>query len=188
DITGKPPHVIARTGIGRAFQITTIFPKLTVRKNLQYAMLAHRGYTVRPFGIADRMFSAEAQDLAEAVGLGAWADLPAGQLSHGDQRAIEIAISLALGSKLVLLDEPTAGMSAYETDKAMELVRQLATERHLTLLFCEHDMSVVFSTARTVTVMHQGRVLTAGTPEQIRRNPDVQKVYLGELEEEELGA
>jgi ABC-type branched-subunit amino acid transport system ATPase component/ABC-type branched-subunit amino acid transport system permease subunit len=188
DITGKPPHVIAKTGIGRAFQITTIFPKLTVRQNLQYAMLAHAGYTVRPFGIANRIFAGEAQGLAEAVGLGMWADLPAGQLSHGDQRAIEIAISLALGSKLVLLDEPTAGMSAYETDKAMELVRRLATERFLTLLFCEHDMSVVFSTARTVTVMHQGRVLTAGTPEQIRRNPDVQKVYLGELEQEEVGA
>jgi ABC-type branched-subunit amino acid transport system ATPase component/ABC-type branched-subunit amino acid transport system permease subunit len=188
DITGKPPHVIARTGIGRAFQITTIFPKLTVRQNLQYSMLAHAGRTVRPFGIANRIFAVEAQELAEAVGLGAWADLPAGQLSHGDQRAIEIAISLALGSKLVLLDEPTAGMSAYETDKAMELVRRLATERHLTLLFCEHDMSVVFSTARTVTVMHQGRVLTAGTPDQIRHNPDVQKIYLGELEQEELGA
>ena len=129
DITGKPPHVIARTGIGRAFQITTIFPKLTVRQNLQYTMLAHRGYTVRPFGIANRTFADEAQGLAEAVGLGMWADLPAGRLSHGDQRAIEIAISLALGSKLVLLDEPTAGMSAYETDKAMELVRRLATER-----------------------------------------------------------
>jgi ABC-type branched-subunit amino acid transport system ATPase component/ABC-type branched-subunit amino acid transport system permease subunit len=188
DITGKRPHVIARTGMGRAFQITTIFPKLTVRQNLQYAMLAHRGYTVRPFGIANRMFSAEAQELAEAVGLAAWADRAAGELSHGDQRAIEIAISLALGSKLVLLDEPTAGMSAYETDKAMELVRRLATERNLTLLFCEHDMSVVFSTARTVTVMHQGRVLTAGTPDQIRRNPDVQKIYLGELEPEEIGA
>ncbi|HKW69962.1 MAG TPA: branched-chain amino acid ABC transporter ATP-binding protein/permease [Candidatus Dormibacteraeota bacterium] len=188
DITGKPPHMIARTGIGRAFQITTIFPKLTVRQNLQYAMLAHRRYTVRPFGIANRMFRDEAQELVDAVGLGPWSDLPAGQLSHGDQRAIEIAISLALGSKLVLLDEPTAGMSAYETDKAMELVRRLATERHLTLLFCEHDMSVVFNTARTITVMHQGRVLTEGTPEQIRRNADVQKVYLGELEEEELGA
>jgi branched-chain amino acid transport system ATP-binding protein len=188
DITGKAPHMIAKTGIGRAFQITTIFPKLTVRQNLQYTMLARGGLTVRPFGIANRMFSAEAQDLAEAVGLGAWANLPAGQLSHGDQRAIEIAISLALGSKLVLLDEPTAGMSAYETDKAMELVRRLAAERSLTLLFCEHDMSVVFSTARTVTVMHQGRILTAGTPDQIRHNPDVQKVYLGELEQEEVGA
>src|SRR5437879_11872957 len=95
-------------------------------------MLAHGGYSVRPFGIANRMFRAEAQELAEAVGLGAWADLPAGQLSHGDQRAIEIAISLALGSKLVLLGEPTAGMAAYETDKAMELVRRLASRRHPT--------------------------------------------------------
>src|SRR5260370_2379924 len=98
-------------------------------------MRADRGSPVRPFGIANGMFWAEAQGLAEGVGLGPWADLPAGQLSHGDQRAIEIAISLALGSKLVLLDEPTAGMSAYETDKAMELVRHLPTERHLTRPF-----------------------------------------------------
>ena len=188
DITGKPPHLIAKAGIGRAFQITMIFPRLTVRQNLQYAMLAHRGMTVRPFGIADRIFREEAQDLLEAVGLGNAADLPAGQLSHGDQRAIEIAISLALGSKLVLLDEPTAGMSQFETEKAMELVRRIATERNLTLLFCEHDMDVVFGSAKTITVMHQGRVLTEGTPDQVRGNAEVQKVYLGELEEEVLGA
>jgi ABC-type branched-subunit amino acid transport system ATPase component len=183
DITGRPPHRIAKAGIGRAFQITMIFPKLTVLQNLQYAMLAHRGYTVRPFGFANRMFREEAMDLLEAVGLGRYASLPAGQLSHGDQRAIELAISLALGSRLVLLDEPTAGMSAFETDKAMELVRRIATEKKLTLLFCEHDMDVVFGTARTITVMHLGRVLTEGTPEEVRANPEVQKVYLGELEE-----
>jgi ABC-type branched-subunit amino acid transport system ATPase component/ABC-type branched-subunit amino acid transport system permease subunit len=183
DITGRPPHRIAKAGIGRAFQITMIFPKLTVLQNLQYAILAHRGYTVRPFGFANRMFKEEAMDLLEAVGLGRYASLPAGQLSHGDQRAIELAISLALGSRLVLLDEPTAGMSAFETDKAMELVRRIATEKKLTLLFCEHDMSVVFGTARTITVMHLGRVLTEGTPEEVRANPEVQKVYLGELEE-----
>lgn len=183
DITGKPPHVIAKAGIGRAFQITMIFPRLTVHQNLQYAMLAHRGLTRRPVGIADRMFRDEAMDLLEAVGLGRYPDLPAGQLSHGDQRAIEIAISLALGSRLVLLDEPTAGMSAYETRKAMDLVRRVAAEKQLTLLFCEHDMSVVFGTARTVTVMHLGQVLVEGSPEQVRSNPDVQKVYLGELEE-----
>jgi branched-chain amino acid transport system ATP-binding protein len=125
----------------------------------------------------------EAMDLLEAVGLGPYAGLPAGQLSHGDQRAIEIAISLAIGSRLVLLDEPTAGMSPFETQKAMELVRRIAQEKHLTLLFCEHDMEVVFGTARTVTVMHQGRILTEGVPEDVRRNVDVQKVYLGELEE-----
>jgi len=184
DITRRPPHVIARAGIGRAFQITMIFANLTVMQNLQYAMLAHRGYTARPFGVADRMFRDEAMELLEAVGLDQYAALPAGQLSHGDQRAIELAISLALGSRLVLLDEPTAGMSAFETQKAMELVRRVAQEKRLTLLFCEHDMEVVFGTARTVTVMHLGRVLTEGTPEEIRANPDVQKVYLGQLEEE----
>jgi ABC-type branched-subunit amino acid transport system ATPase component/ABC-type branched-subunit amino acid transport system permease subunit len=184
DITGRPPHTIARAGIGRAFQITMIFPKLTVLRNLQYTMLAHRGRTVRPFGRADRMFREEAMQLLEAVGLDWYAELPAGQLSHGDQRAIEIAISLALGSRLVLLDEPTAGMSPFETEKAMELVRRVAQEKHLTLLFCEHDMEVVFGTARTVTVMHQGRVLTEGTPDEVRANSDVQKVYLGELEAE----
>jgi branched-chain amino acid transport system permease protein len=183
DITARPPHVIAKTGIGRAFQITMIFARLTVLQNLQYAMLAHRGLTVRPFGIADRMFRDEATELLEAVGLGRYADLPAGQLSHGDQRAIELAISLALGSRLVLLDEPTAGMSTFETQKAMELVRRVATEKKLTLLFCEHDMSVVFGTARTVTVMHQGAILTEGTPQQVRADPDVQRIYLGELEE-----
>jgi ABC-type branched-subunit amino acid transport system ATPase component/ABC-type branched-subunit amino acid transport system permease subunit len=183
DITGKPPHTIAKGGIGRAFQITTIFPKLSVIQNLQYAMLANRGLTIRPWGVADRMFRDEAMTLLEAVGLGTYAALPAGQLSHGDQRAIEIAISLALGSRLVLLDEPTAGMSTYETQKAMELVRRIATEKNLTLLFCEHDMSVVFGNARTVTVMHLGQVLTEGTPEAVRANPQVQQVYLGELEE-----
>ena len=184
DITGRPAHQIARAGIGRAFQITMIFPKLTVLQNLQYAMLAHHGRTWRPFGRADRMFREDAMELLTAVGLDRYRDLPAGQLSHGDQRAIEIAISLALGSRLVLLDEPTAGMSPFETDKAMELVRRVAVEKNLTLLFCEHDMEVVFGTARTVTVMHLGRMLTQGTPDEVRANPDVQKIYLGELEQE----
>jgi branched-chain amino acid transport system ATP-binding protein len=183
DITGKPTHVIARSGIGRAFQITSIFPRLSVRQNLQYAMLANRGDTRRPWGLADRVYRDDALQLLDAVGLSAYADLPAGQLSHGDQRAIEIAISLALGSKLVLLDEPTAGMSPYETEKAMDLVRQLAADRGLTVLFCEHDMQVVFGTARTITVMHLGRILTQGTPDEVRSNPEVQKVYLGQLEE-----
>ena len=185
DVTGRPAHVIARAGIGRAFQITMIFPRLSVRQNLQYAMLAHRGRTVQPWGLADRIYKDEALELLDAVGLGRYAELPAGQLSHGDQRAIELAISLALGSRMILLDEPTAGMSAFETRHAMELVRRIASERDLTLLFCEHDMSVVFGTARTVTVMHQGRILTQGTPEKIRADPEVQAVYLGELDMDE---
>jgi branched-chain amino acid transport system permease protein len=188
DITGQPPHRIARIGVGRAFQITTIFPRLTVRQNLQYTVLAQRGAIRRPFGRADRLYRDEAMELVEAVGLVREAELPAGQLSHGDQRAIELAISLALGSRLVLLDEPTAGMSAYETRKAMDLVRRIAAERGLTLLFCEHDMEVVFGTADRITVMHRGRVMTEGTPDEVRRDPQVQRVYLGDLEEEPAGA
>jgi ABC-type branched-subunit amino acid transport system ATPase component/ABC-type branched-subunit amino acid transport system permease subunit len=183
DITGHAPHAIARQGIGRAFQITNVFPQLSVRQNLQFSMQAIRGVSGRPFGIADRIYEDEARALLDAVGLGRYADTPAGQLSHGDQRALELAISLALGSKLLLLDEPTAGMSPYETRKAMELVHAVSAERGLTLLFCEHDMEVVFGTARTVTVMNQGRILVEGTPDQVRANPDVRRVYLGELEE-----
>ena len=183
DITHKSAHVIARAGVGRSFQVTSIFPRLTVRQNIQYSMQAGRGATVRPFGLSDNLFRSEALEVVSTVGLEALADVPAGQLSHGDQRALELAISLALGSRLLLLDEPTAGMSPYETEQAMDLVRHLAAERGLTLLFCEHDMDVVFGTARVITVMHLGQVLAHGTPEQIRSNRDVQRVYLGELED-----
>jgi ABC-type branched-subunit amino acid transport system ATPase component/ABC-type branched-subunit amino acid transport system permease subunit len=182
DITGRRPYQLARHGIGRAFQITNIFPKLTVLQNLQYAMLAHRGDTVRPFGIADHMYKDEAAQLLEAVGLGRDSGLQAGVLSHGDQRALELAISLALGTRLLLLDEPTAGMSPYETRRAMELVNGVVAQEGLTLLFCEHDMDIVFGTADVVTVMHQGRVLAEGTPDLIRSNAEVQRVYLGDLE------
>ena len=183
DITHRSAHGIARAGVGRSFQVTSIFPKLTVRQNVQYSMQAGRGATVKPFGLSDRLFRSEALEVVSTVGLEALADIPAGQLSHGDQRALELAISLALGSRLLLLDEPTAGMSSYETVQAMDLVRHIAAERGLTLLFCEHDMDVVFGTARVITVMHLGQVLAQGTPEQIRSNRDVQRVYLGELED-----
>ncbi|HLQ14539.1 MAG TPA: branched-chain amino acid ABC transporter ATP-binding protein/permease [Candidatus Eisenbacteria bacterium] len=182
DITGRRPHQLSRFGIGRAFQITNIFPKLTVLQNLQYSMLAHRGDTVRPIGIADRKYRDEAMQLLEAVGLGPSSRLQAGLLSHGDQRALELAISLALGTRLLLLDEPTAGMSPYETKRAMELVNGVVAQQGLTLLFCEHDMDIVFGIADVVTVMHQGRVLAEGTPEAIRANPEVQKIYLGDID------
>ena len=192
DITGRRPYQLSRFGIGRAFQITNVFPKLTVLQNLQYSMLAHRGDTVRPFGLADRRYRDEAMQLLEAVGLGPAFALQAGLLSHGDQRALELAISLALGTRLLLLDEPTAGMSPYETKRAMELVNGVVAQHGLTLLFCEHDMDVVFGIADTVTVMHQGRVLAEGTPEVIRANPEVQRIYLGDVDvdapETEAGA
>src|ERR1700737_3784768 len=182
DITGRRPHQLSRFGIGRAFQITNIFPKLTVLQNLQYSMLAHRGDTVRPFGIADRRYRDEATQLLEVVGLGPVSSLHAGLLSHGDQRALELAISLALGTRLLLLDEPTAGMSPYETKRAMELVNGVVAQQGLTLLFCEHDMDIVFGIADVVTVMHQGSVLAEGSPEAIRANPEVQRIYLGDVD------
>src|SRR5258708_7462585 len=151
-------------------------------------MLAHRGDTVRPIGIADRKYRDEAMQLLEEVGLGPSSRLQAGLLSHGDQRALELAISLALGPRLLLLDEPTAGMSPYETKRAMELVNGVVAQEGLTLLFCEHDMDIVFGTADIVTVMHEGRVLAEGTPEAIRSDAEVQRVYLGELELDALDA
>jgi branched-chain amino acid transport system ATP-binding protein len=182
DITGRRAYQLSKFGIGRAFQITNIFPKLTVQQNLQYSMLAHRGVTKRPFGIANKMFKDESMRLLEAVGLAHDAAIPAGLLAHGDQRALELAISLALGTRLLLLDEPTAGMSPYETKRAMELVQRVVSTEGLTLLFCEHDMEIVFGTADVVTVMHQGRVIAEGTPEAVRANREVQTVYLGDLE------
>ncbi len=177
---------MAKAGIGRAFQITSIFPGLTVFENVQLGRFAQRGETARAFGRAAGRHRDEVADLLDSVGLGRLADERAGNLSHGDQRALELAISLALEPRLLLLDEPTAGMAPEETDRTMRLVRRIADERSLTLLFCEHDMDVVFGTADRVLVMHEGRPLAEGTPDEVRSNADVQRVYLGEVEAGEV--
>ncbi len=182
DITGLPTYRVARAGIGRAFQITSIFPGLTVRENVQLGIVARKRESARPFGNVRGRHSDEVDSILDAVGLDATASERAGNLSHGDQRALELAISLALEPELLLLDEPTAGMAPAETDRTMRLVRRIADERKLTVLFCEHDMEVVFGTADRILVMHQGRPLAEGTPEEIRSNPEVRSVYLGEEE------
>jgi branched-chain amino acid transport system ATP-binding protein len=180
DITGLSTHQIARMGIGRAFQITNIFPGLTVFENVQLGFLCHRRESRDFFRPAEGRHAQEVRDILEAVGLARHERDLAGTLSHGDQRALELAISLALEPKLLLLDEPTAGMAPAETRRTMDLVRRIAAERHLTLLFCEHDMEVVFGTADRILVMHQGRPLAEGTPEEIRGDPEVRRVYLGD--------
>jgi ABC-type branched-subunit amino acid transport system ATPase component len=124
-----------------------------------------------------------AGSLLDRVGLGALAGIPAIELSHGDQRSLEVAAALAVKSRLLLLDEPTAGLSPAETRTAVAMIRRLATEQGLTVLFVEHDMEVVFGIADRITVMHRGAILAEGSPEEIRRNPDVQAAYLG-LEDE----
>jgi branched-chain amino acid transport system ATP-binding protein len=180
DLTGKPTYRVAKAGIGRAFQITSIFPGLTVFENVQLGRLAQRGETARVFGDVTGRHGDEVGEILESVGLQQHATERAGNLSHGDQRALELAISLALEPRLLLLDEPTAGMAPAETTRTMELVRRIADERQLTLLFCEHDMEVVFGTADRVLVMHEGKPLAEGTPDEVRADPDVKRVYLGE--------
>jgi branched-chain amino acid transport system ATP-binding protein len=179
DITGWPPHQITRAGIGRAFQITSIFPRLTVFESIQLAILAHRRETPRLIGVAKARHTGAVTEIIELVGLGAVARETSGELSHGDQRALELALALALEPKLLLLDEPTAGMAPAETEQAMALVRRVAAERRLTVLFCEHDMDVVFGTADRIFVMDRGTGLAEGTPAEIRSNEAVRAVYLG---------
>jgi branched-chain amino acid transport system ATP-binding protein len=180
DVTGSPTYQVAKAGIARAFQITSIFPGLTVFRNVQLGRLAQAGETASPFGVVEGRHADAVDEILEDCGLAAVAGERAGNLSHGDQRALELAISLAMEPKLLLLDEPTAGMAPEETTRTMRLVRRIADERHLTVLFCEHDMEVVFGTAHKILVMHQGKPLAEGTPDEIRNDPEVRKVYLGE--------
>jgi branched-chain amino acid transport system ATP-binding protein len=179
DLTGLPTYRVARAGIGRAFQITSIFPGLAVHENVQLGVLARERESRLPFGKVRGRHAGEVDEILHAVGLDEVAGERAGNLSHGDQRALELAISLALRPRLLLLDEPTAGMAPAETNRTMDLVRRIAAERSLTVLFCEHDMDVVFGTADRVLVMHQGTPLADGTPDEVRADPEVQRVYLG---------
>jgi len=179
ELIGLPPHRIASAGVSRAFQTTSIFPRLSVRQNVQVALLAAAGLTRRVWGDGWSQKRDEAERILEEVGLGTNADQPASMLSHGDQRAIELALALAHRPQLLILDEPTAGMAPAETAATMALIRRVVAERSMTLLFSEHDMEVVFGTADRITVMHQGQVLTEGTPGDVRGDARVQEVYLG---------
>jgi len=179
-VTGIPPHDLCRLGMGRSFQRTNIFPKLTVFQNVQAAFLCHRGRGWNLFAPVERLYLEETEALLDSVGLLAKAGEVSGFLSHGNQKQLELGIALALEPEILLLDEPTAGMSGAETRETIQLIERLARERSLTLLFTEHDMEVVFSIAQRITVLHQGRVIADGEPAEVRRHPDVRRVYLGE--------
>lgn len=180
DITGMAPHVICQLGMGRSFQRTNIFPRLSVFENIQVAILSHQKKTLHFFTPARRLVQDETYALLENVGLFEEAQSISGTLSYGLQKQLELGIALASEPELLLLDEPTAGMSPQETANTIALIGKIARERGLTLLFTEHDMDVVFSIAEKITVLHQGEVLAEGAPEDVRRNADVQRVYLGE--------
>ena len=180
DVTGIAPHDLCRLGMGRSFQRTNIFPKLTVFENVQAAFVSHRGRGWNLLAPVERLYRDETAALLDAVGLLDRAGEVSGYLSHGAQKQLELGIALALEPELLLLDEPTAGMSATETHEAIALIERMARERHLTLLFTEHDMAVVFSISHRITVLHQGKVIADGPPEDVRRDPEVRRVYLGE--------
>ena len=180
------PHRISRLGISRSFQITNIFQELSVRQNVEVALTAFHGKALAMLRLAsrDREIIDEAYGLLERLGLEALAEQRAGVLSYGDKRLLEIAIVLATRPHLVLLDEPTAGMTPEETRHVTHLIRKLADSGDYTFLVTEHDMSVVFGLADRILVMHRGQRLAEGTPEEIRNDPEVKRAYLGEEEEE----
>ncbi|MCI0547128.1 MAG: ABC transporter ATP-binding protein [Candidatus Rokubacteria bacterium] len=180
EITGIAPHDLCRLGMGRSFQRTNIFPRLTVFDNVQAAFLSHRGRGWNLFAPVGALYREETEALLASVGLLDKAGEVSGFLSHGNQKQLELGIALALEPEILLLDEPTAGMSAAETRESIRLIARIARERGLTLLFTEHDMEVVFSIAQRITVLHQGKVIADGPPEEVRRHPDVRRVYLGE--------
>jgi branched-chain amino acid transport system ATP-binding protein len=179
DISGLPPFEICKRGIGRSFQIVNVFPRLTVFENVQVAVLSHQrksNVLLRP---ARNQAVVETRGLLESVGLADQEGNIVGSLSHGDQKILEIAIALGNEPELLILDEPTAGMSPEETLATIELIKRLGRTRGLTILFCEHDMDIVFSISQSIMVMHQGQTLIQGTPEEVRNHPEVQSAYLG---------
>ena len=178
DITGMPQHEVARLGVAKSYQITNVFPHLTVLENVRVAVQGHaRAYDFWSKAARLSDVRARAETLLERIGLGKKATLLAAHLSHGEKRHLEIGIALATNPSLLLLDEPTAGMSPEETDETMRLIRELATGR--TVILVEHKMKVVMRISDHITVLHQGQVLAEGSPDEIRANTLVQQTYLG---------
>ena len=186
DITGLPAHRISRMGVSRSFQINNIFNEMTVRENVEVALTAYHGDSRRWVNIASRNkpVQQEADALLERLSLTEIATKRAGFISYGDKRLVEIAVVLATRPQLVLLDEPTAGMTPDETHRVTALVKSLAATGDYTFLITEHDMGVVFDVADRILVMHRGQSLVLGTPQEVKAHPEVRRAYLGDAEEE----
>ena len=180
DITGIPPHKVVRLGLARSFQRINIYPRMTVFENVQVALIARDHNHFKLFSLGEPHNRKDTADLLELVGLEDEALEIAGELSYGKQKQLELAIALAENPRVLLLDEPTAGMSPQETEEAIELVGRITKERGLTLLFTEHDMGVVFGIADRISVLHHGEIIASGLPEEVRNDPEVRRVYLGE--------
>lgn len=182
-LTGLPPHEVCARGLSRTFQITALFSRLSSLENVRLAAQARsaRRWRILPGGRAGAQTQREAGRWLERLGLTSLADTPAGLLSHGDQRLLEVAMALAQRPEVLLLDEPTQGLSVEETARTVDILRALLSGGGLTVLLVEHDMEVVFSLAQRITVLHQGRVIADGPAEAVRRDAGVQEAYLGGL-------
>jgi ABC-type branched-subunit amino acid transport system ATPase component len=179
EITGTPPYRLFKRGVSRTFQITNIFTNLSVIENVQIALLSYRSRLYRVLQPAEGQLRSEAEELLALVGLVGDVGLEASTLSHGDRKKLELAVALANQPRLLFLDEPTAGMATNERLEAIRMVRRIANERELTVVFTEHDMQVVFAVADRISVLHQGRIIAEGPPAEVRQSEDVQRVYLG---------
>ena len=180
DITGRSPEQVAMLGIARSFQITSLFEQMTLREHVELALASPTGMGMHFWRSVKRMrvFRDRSMELLDKVGLADRAAQPAGSLAYGQKRALELAIAMALDPKLLLLDEPTAGMGIEDVDRTIALVKQLAVGR--TVVFVDHNMHVVGSLADTVTVLQSGRVLAEGTYDEVRNDERVITAYLGE--------
>ncbi len=180
ELVGLAPERIVRKGIARSFQRINIYPRLSVFENVQVARIAHVGQNWNLFRPGRSLHLEDTADLLRLVGLEGEAREVAGELSYGKQKQLELAIALAAQPRLLLLDEPTAGMSPQETAQTIALIRDIVRARGLTLLFTEHDMSVVFGLAERISVLHHGEIIASDTPDAVRNHPEVKRVYLGE--------
>jgi len=180
EIGGLKAREIARLGVGRTFQITETFASMTVRENVQVALLSHRGRLADAWSRAGGLFREEAGRLLERVAMLAQAGRACAVLAYGDLKRVELAMALAGEPQLLLMDEPTAGMASAERLELMALAAAIARERSIAVLFTEHDMDVVFAHADRILVLHRGRLIAEGKPDDVRANADVRDVYLGQ--------
>jgi branched-chain amino acid transport system ATP-binding protein len=182
NVAGLPPHKLVKKGMGRSFQITKIFPELTVLTNVCVALTARSGRSFDCFrslnGSVDIL--AEAHSIVDSVRLSEYEDYRGGALSHGDRKLLEFAMVLAMKPVIMLLDEPTAGMNQEETNNTVRLIREISSEKNITVILTEHDIDLVFSISDRIAVLNQGRLIAEGTPAEIRANDLVKKAYLGD--------
>jgi branched-chain amino acid transport system ATP-binding protein len=179
DITGKRARQVWRLGVGRTFQLTATYGSMTVQENVQLGLISHARGLSEMWRPAATLFRAEALALLERVGMADQAQRPCSLLAYGDLKRVELAMALASEPRLLLMDEPTAGMAPTERNELMALTALLSRERGVGVLFTEHSMDVVFTYAQRVLVMARGRIIAQGEPEQVRDDPQVQEVYLG---------